>query len=233
MVPVRPSANTEGFEAGSVAKGWVGRPWSCCCSPKAFFLKHAFENQWIREVGRVTLGMRPGWGCAPPATVPAAVLSRPGPDVRRRRRCILYLATFAAFGYYHLLPQQHASVFLVILVAETAAMAVLYEAPAIALMAVIGSLLTPVLLRTEHDQYQALFLGSPPWSTPAWWGWGCCGPGPGALRHGGPCWAHMGSFGPGTTNTHHPREVGLWRSASRFTLLTSPVFLISFYSPLV
>ncbi len=71
---------------------------------------------------------------------------------------LLYLATFAAFGYYHLLPQQHASVFLVILVAETAAMAVLYEAPAIALMAVIGRLLTPVLLRTEHDQYQALFL---------------------------------------------------------------------------
>ena len=37
-------------------------------------------------------------------------------------------------------------------------MAVLYEAPAIALMAVIGALLTPVLLRTEHDQYRALFL---------------------------------------------------------------------------
>jgi uncharacterized membrane protein len=71
---------------------------------------------------------------------------------------LLYLSTFGAFGYYHLLPRQPASVFLVVLIVEAAALAVLYEAPAIALMAVIGGLLTPLLLATDHDQYRSLFL---------------------------------------------------------------------------
>jgi uncharacterized membrane protein len=70
---------------------------------------------------------------------------------------LLYLATFSAFGYYHLLPQGRAALFLVALVAETAALAVLYEAPAIALMAIIGGLLTPLLLHTDRDQYRSLF----------------------------------------------------------------------------
>src|SRR5262249_11072555 len=43
-------------------------------------------------------------------------------------------------------------------VIETAALAILYEAPAVALMAVVGGLLTPLLLRTDQDRYVALFL---------------------------------------------------------------------------
>jgi uncharacterized membrane protein len=153
------SATAEGFEAwiGRRAMGWAAVVLLLFAT--AFFLKHAFENEWIGEVGRVALGIAAGVG-----------LCMAGYRYQRRswrvlgQMCaaagvvLLYLATFAAFGYYHLLPQQHAAVFLVILVAETAALAVLYEAPAIALMAVIGAVLTPVLLRTEHDQYRALFL---------------------------------------------------------------------------
>jgi uncharacterized membrane protein len=71
---------------------------------------------------------------------------------------LLYLATFSAFGYYHRLPQSQAAIFLVALVAEAAALAVLYDAPAIALMAVIGGLLTPLLLHSDRDQYRNLFL---------------------------------------------------------------------------
>src|SRR5205085_5680293 len=70
---------------------------------------------------------------------------------------LLYLATFASFGYYHLLPQDQAVLFLIGLILETAALAVLYEAPAIAVMAVVGGLLTPVLLHSERDQYVNLF----------------------------------------------------------------------------
>jgi uncharacterized membrane protein len=70
---------------------------------------------------------------------------------------LLYLATFGAFGYYHLLPLERAAGFLIALVAETAALALLYEAPAIAVMAVVGGLLNPVLLHTDRDQYRSLF----------------------------------------------------------------------------
>jgi uncharacterized membrane protein len=70
---------------------------------------------------------------------------------------LLYLATYASFGFYHLLPREWGAVFLVILIAETAGLALLYDAPAIALMAVIGGLLNPILLHTDHDQYRNLF----------------------------------------------------------------------------
>jgi len=124
----------------------------------AFFLKYAFENQWIGELGRVALGV-----------VAGAALCVAGLYTHRRGSwlfsqmlsaagvVLLYLATFAAFGYYHLIPQERAGIFLVVLVLETAALAVLYNAPAIALMAVIGGLLNPILLHADRDQYRSLF----------------------------------------------------------------------------
>ena len=70
---------------------------------------------------------------------------------------LLYLSTYAAFGYYHLVGQKTAFVFLAILIAEAAALSLVYNAPAIAIMALIGGLLTPVLLHSDRDQYRSFF----------------------------------------------------------------------------
>ena len=70
---------------------------------------------------------------------------------------LLYLSVYAAFGYYHLVGQKTAFVFLLILIAETAALALMYNAPAIAIMALIGGFLNPVLLSSDRDQYQSFF----------------------------------------------------------------------------
>jgi uncharacterized membrane protein len=124
----------------------------------AFFIKYAIDNAWIGELGRVS-----------GAALAGAALCVGGFLLHRRGRrlfaqmlsaagvAVLYLATVAAFGFYHLLPQDHAAIFLVALVAEAAALAVLSESPGIALMAVVGGLLSPVLLHSERDRYQALF----------------------------------------------------------------------------
>jgi uncharacterized membrane protein len=124
----------------------------------AFFLKYAFDNQWIGELGRVSLGV-----------VAGAALCAGGLAAHRRQRrlasqmltsagvILLYLTTFAAFGYYHLMPRERAGLFLVAVVAESAALAVLYDAPAIAILAVVGGLLSPVLLHSDQDQYRSLF----------------------------------------------------------------------------
>jgi uncharacterized membrane protein len=124
----------------------------------AFFLKYAFDNRWIGEVGRVAIGIafgatmtalgfkyfKRGW------RIFSQILTAGG-------IVLLYLSNYAAFGYYHLIPQKGAFLFLAALVAEAAALALLYEAPAIAIMALIGGFLTPILLHSDRDQYLALF----------------------------------------------------------------------------
>ena len=142
-----------------IGRRWVG--WaavSLILFATAFFLKYAFENRWIGEVGRVTIGIaggvlmtslgfryfKRGW------RIFAQMLTGGGV-------VLLYLSAYAAFGYYHLVPQKAAFVFLAILIAEAAALAVLYEAPAIAIMALVGGFLTPLLLHSDRDHHLALF----------------------------------------------------------------------------
>ena len=124
----------------------------------AFFLKYAFDNRWIGELGRVSIGIafgiamslagyryhRRGW------RIFSQILTAGG-------IVLLYLSTYAAFGYYHLVGQKTAFVFLAVLIAEAAALSLVYNAPAIAMMALIGGLLTPVLLHSGRDQYQSFF----------------------------------------------------------------------------
>ena len=70
---------------------------------------------------------------------------------------LLYLSTYAAFGYYHLVGQKTAFVFLALLIAEAAVLSLRYNAPAIATMALVGGFLTPLLLRSDRDQYRSFF----------------------------------------------------------------------------
>ncbi len=125
----------------------------------AFFIKYAYDNEWVGELGRVAIGIAAGAGfCVAGYRAHRKSYRIFSQMLTAAGTVILYLATFAAFGYYHLLPRSAAGVFLVVLIAETVALAILYDAPAVALMAVIGALLNPVLLSTGHDQYQSLFL---------------------------------------------------------------------------
>ena len=124
----------------------------------AFFLKYAFENRWVGEVGRVAIGIAAGIS-----------LSFAGLHYHRRGWrvfsqmmtaggiMLLYLSAYGAFGFYHLIDQSAAFPFLGILIAEAAALAYFYNAPAIAMMALVGGFLAPVLLRSDRDHYRELF----------------------------------------------------------------------------
>jgi uncharacterized membrane protein len=124
-----------------------------------FFIKYAFENQWIGPLGRISSGALTG-----------AALCVGGLVLYRRRMNLasqmltaagiglLYLATFGSFGFYQLLPRDRAAVFLVILVLQSALLAVLYGARSIAYLTLAGGLLSPILLHSDHDQYRSLFL---------------------------------------------------------------------------
>ncbi|HSE18510.1 MAG TPA: DUF2339 domain-containing protein [Pyrinomonadaceae bacterium] len=155
-----PEPKLNAFELESmIGRRWVG--WVAILLilfATAFFLKYAFDNRWIGELGRVSIGIAFGIAMAAGGfryhqrgwRIFSQILMAGG-------IVLLYLSTYAAFGYYHLVGQKTAFAFLAILIAEAAAIALVYNAPAIAIMALIGGLLTPVLLHSDRDQYRSFF----------------------------------------------------------------------------
>jgi uncharacterized membrane protein len=146
-------------------ESWVGQKalgWSAVVLllfAAAFFLKYAFDNAWIGELGRVSLGIVAGSAlCAGGLAAHCRKHRLTAQMLTAAGVVLLYLSTFSAFGYYHLIPRDRAALFLVLVVVESAALAVVYDAPAIAVMALVGGLLSPLLLRSDHDRYVSLFL---------------------------------------------------------------------------
>ncbi len=155
----RPEASEpEGWEAfvGQKAFGWMAVVLFVFSA--AFFLRYAFQNNWIGPVGRVMIGELTGLAMAAAGVVyHRQGLKRFSSMLTAAGIVVLYLATWSAFGFYQLLPQSHAGVFLALLVFESMLVAVIYRSVAIAIAAVIGGLLTPILLASPHDTYWSLF----------------------------------------------------------------------------
>lgn len=83
----------------------------------AFFLRHAFQNNWIGPVGRVAIGEMVGVCLA----VAGAFYFKRGlvrfsSMLTSAGVVVLYLSTYSAFGFYQLLPRTHAGIFLAIIV---------------------------------------------------------------------------------------------------------------------
>ncbi|HEV8426459.1 MAG TPA: DUF2339 domain-containing protein [Pyrinomonadaceae bacterium] len=157
--PPAPALNAYQLES-IIGRRWVG--WIAVLLilfATAFFLKYAFDNRWIGELGRVSIGItfgiimclggfryrQRGWRIFSQILTAGGVV-------------LLYLSTYAAFGYYHLVGQKTAFAYLAILIAEAAAISLVYNAPAIAIMALIGGLLTPILLHSDRNQYRSFFM---------------------------------------------------------------------------
>ncbi len=125
----------------------------------AFFLKYAFDNNWIGELGRVAIGVLIGAGLCLAGLRCHLKQSRILGEICTAAGVVaLYLSTYAAFGFYSLLTRQEGGAFLAVLMALAALLAMAYDSPAVALLALAGGLLTPLLLVSEHDQYISLFL---------------------------------------------------------------------------
>ncbi len=141
---------------GQKAFGWAAV--ALAIISLSFFLKYSYENNWVGAAGRVAIAVMAGavlmvvgrryyhlgWRLFSQMVTSAGIVG-------------LYLATYSAFGFYHLLPSLHAGIFLTAIVALSAACAVRYNSSLIALVAVIGGLSCPLLMQTEHDTFVALF----------------------------------------------------------------------------
>ncbi|HUT01406.1 MAG TPA: DUF2339 domain-containing protein [Phycisphaerae bacterium] len=155
-----PSGGLAGFES-KIGKRWIA--WAGAVVlffSAAFFLKHAFESDWIGPTGQVIVGALAGLAML---VCGSRFLRK---DWRVFGQClmglglaILYATSFAAFSFYEppILSQTPAFAFMVAITVAGMALAVLHAALPIAFMAVLGGFLTPVLLSTGQDARDALF----------------------------------------------------------------------------
>lgn len=123
-----------------------------------FFFKYAVDNAWIGAAGRVLLGLIGG-----------LILIGVAEWLRRRDQqvfsqglagcglAVLYTSLYASFSYYQLVPEFVAFIGMVAACALATAVSLRYENPAIAVLALIGAVLTPPLLRNGKGEPWLLF----------------------------------------------------------------------------
>jgi uncharacterized membrane protein len=124
----------------------------------SYFLKFAFDNNWIGPAGRVAIGLLAG--------IAVVIWSE---NFRHRGYVIfsyslkavgigvLYLSLYAAFQVYSLVPGGVAFIMMFAVTAATALMAWTQDAEILAAFALIGGFSTPVLLSTGQNREVALF----------------------------------------------------------------------------
>ncbi|HEX9917567.1 MAG TPA: DUF2339 domain-containing protein, partial [Pyrinomonadaceae bacterium] len=123
-----------------------------------FFLKYAFDNDWIGERGQVLFGALAGGGILFAAEALRArgyrsyayVLSGGGV-------LILYLTVYAARVFYELIGVAPAFLLMIAVTTTAVLLAARYHAYAIAVLGLIGGFMTPALLSTGVDNQIGLF----------------------------------------------------------------------------
>lgn len=123
-----------------------------------FFLKYAYDNAWIGPKGRLAIG-----------AILGIIALGLGERFRRRDWSILfqvltggglaifYLCVFFSFQVYRLADQTISMILAILVTALAVVMAVSYNALPVAILAVIGGFLSPVLLSTGTNHPYAFF----------------------------------------------------------------------------
>jgi len=124
-----------------------------------FFLKYSFDNKLIGEAGRVMLGIFCG---AAFIGVGEYLQEKKGMSLYGQMLSagglgVLYLALYAAFALYHLIPASLAMAALVAVTTTGMTLSIRYSTCSLAAIALLGGFLTPVMLSTGQNQPVTLF----------------------------------------------------------------------------
>jgi len=124
----------------------------------SYFLKFAFDNNWIGPAGRVAIGLMAGIG----VVVWSERFRVKGYQafsysLKAVGIGALYLSLWAAFQVYSLVPSGVAFVMMMAVTAATAAMALAQDAQILAAFALAGGFSTPLLLSTGQNREVDLF----------------------------------------------------------------------------
>jgi uncharacterized membrane protein len=124
----------------------------------SYFLKFAFENNWIGPAGRVTIGIIAGIGLVLwSERFRARGYQAFSYSLKAVGIGALYLSLWAAFQVYSLIPSGVAFAMMLVVTAATAVMALAQDAQILAAFAIAGGFSTPLLLSTGQNREVALF----------------------------------------------------------------------------
>jgi uncharacterized membrane protein len=164
LTPPSPAMKPPAGPGGANLESRIGSHWlnrigiTAVLIGVSYFLKFAFDNNWIGPTGRVAIGLLAG--------IAVVVWSE---NFRHRGYVIfsyslkavgigvLYLSLYAAFQIYSLVPGGVAFMMMFAVTAATAVMAWAQDAEILAAFALIGGFSTPLLLATGQNREVALF----------------------------------------------------------------------------
>jgi len=124
----------------------------------AFFIKYAIDKEWIKEAGRVLIGLASG-----------VALMGLGHNIRNKYRsfssvlvgggiAVLYFTAAFAFHQYHLIGQQTAFILMIGITVLAVFQSIYYDRLELAIIATLGGFITPFLVSTGQENYIALFI---------------------------------------------------------------------------
>src|SRR5579871_1885660 len=157
--PARPQAQPEIDLESRIGSHWLNRIGiAAVLIGISYFLKFAFENNWIGPAGRVAIGIAAGI---------AVILWSERFRLKGYKAFsyslkavgfgTLYLSLWAAFQRYSLIPSTVAFFMMLLVTASAAAMAVAQDAEILAAFALTGGFATPFLVSTGENREIALF----------------------------------------------------------------------------
>lgn len=124
----------------------------------SYFLKYAFENNWIGPTGRVAIGLLTGIGLVLWSERFRAKGYRSFSfSLKAVGIGTLYLSLWGALQVYHLIPAAAAFVAMALVTAATMALALTQDAELLASFALVGGFATPVLLSSGQNHEVVLF----------------------------------------------------------------------------
>jgi uncharacterized membrane protein len=153
--PVRSQANLE----SRIGSHWLNRIGiAALLIGVSYFLKFAFDNNWIGPAGQISIGLVAGiaiviWS----ERFRAKNYKAFSYSLKAVGIGTLYLSLWAAFHVYSLIPSSVAFAMMLVVTAATSAMALSQDAQILAAFALVGGFSTPVLLSTGQNREVALF----------------------------------------------------------------------------
>ncbi len=124
----------------------------------AFFVKYAWDNDWVGPSGRVLFGLSVSLGLVAAGLRLLGKQYRPlGQGLAGAGFAGLYVSSYGAHGFYNLIPRELAGLFLVGVTACAILLALRLDVRLLAALAWLGAYLTPMLLTTGKDQALSLF----------------------------------------------------------------------------